>query len=186
MNLFILDSDVEKCAQAHIDKHVVKMPLEAAQMLCTNAVIMSLGINAPNRKLDKAELQRLREYAATQRPLSQEDRKVPYLPAMPNHPCTIWIRSSRTNWLWSVDYAFALEREYQYRYKPKTLKACDVVRSLKVMDTFEIKELTEPAQAMPDEYKHKNPITAYRNYYRGEKAEIASWKKRKAPDWWNK
>lgn len=35
MNIFVLDQDCEKCAQYHCDKHVVKMILESAQMLCT-------------------------------------------------------------------------------------------------------------------------------------------------------
>ncbi len=34
MNIFILDLDVKKCAQYHVDKHVVKMILETAQLLC--------------------------------------------------------------------------------------------------------------------------------------------------------
>lgn len=35
MNIFILDKDIEKCAQYHCDRHVVKMILESVQMLCT-------------------------------------------------------------------------------------------------------------------------------------------------------
>lgn len=35
MNIFILDNEIEKCAQYHCDQHVVKMILESAQMLCT-------------------------------------------------------------------------------------------------------------------------------------------------------
>ena len=34
MNIFLLDWDVKKCAQYHVDKHVVKMILETAQLLC--------------------------------------------------------------------------------------------------------------------------------------------------------
>ena len=34
MNIFILDYDVKKCAEYHVDKHVVKMILETAQLLC--------------------------------------------------------------------------------------------------------------------------------------------------------
>ena len=33
MNIFVLDTDLEKCAEYHCDKHVVKMILEYAQML---------------------------------------------------------------------------------------------------------------------------------------------------------
>jgi hypothetical protein len=51
MNIFILDKDVTKCAQFHTDKHVVKMILESAQMLCA-AVILSGG-EAPYRLTHK-------------------------------------------------------------------------------------------------------------------------------------
>lgn len=35
MNIFILDTDKTKCAQYHLDRHVVKMILEYAQLLST-------------------------------------------------------------------------------------------------------------------------------------------------------
>jgi hypothetical protein len=35
MNIFILDEDMDKCVQYHCDKHVVKMILEYAQILCS-------------------------------------------------------------------------------------------------------------------------------------------------------
>lgn len=35
MNIFVLDTNLEKCALYHCDKHVIKMILESAQMICT-------------------------------------------------------------------------------------------------------------------------------------------------------
>lgn len=35
MNIFFLHFDTKKCAQMHLDKHVVKMILESAQLLST-------------------------------------------------------------------------------------------------------------------------------------------------------
>jgi hypothetical protein len=35
MNIFILDEDPVLCARYHCDRHVVKMILESAQMMCT-------------------------------------------------------------------------------------------------------------------------------------------------------
>lgn len=35
MNIFVLDDDIERCAQYHCDQHVVKMILESVQLLCT-------------------------------------------------------------------------------------------------------------------------------------------------------
>ncbi len=47
MNIFILDNDIGKCARAHCDKHVMKMILESAQILCTAANIR--GFETPYR-----------------------------------------------------------------------------------------------------------------------------------------
>ncbi|WP_417605441.1 pyrimidine dimer DNA glycosylase/endonuclease V [Oceanimonas baumannii] len=35
MNIFILDNNIERCAEYHCDQHVVKMILESVQILCT-------------------------------------------------------------------------------------------------------------------------------------------------------
>lgn len=35
MNIFVLDNDIERCAEYHCDQHVVKMILESVQLLCT-------------------------------------------------------------------------------------------------------------------------------------------------------
>lgn len=35
MNIFVLDTDPNTAAILHCDKHIVKMPLETAQILCT-------------------------------------------------------------------------------------------------------------------------------------------------------
>lgn len=51
MNIFILDKDIKKCAQYHVDKHVVKMITESAQLL-SSAVRMS-GIDAGYRLTHK-------------------------------------------------------------------------------------------------------------------------------------
>jgi hypothetical protein len=47
MNIFYLDSDIEQCARFHCDKHVIKMILESAQILCT--VLWMHDIPAPYR-----------------------------------------------------------------------------------------------------------------------------------------
>ena len=40
----------------------------------------------------------------------------PYKTAHKNHPCSIWARQSRANWLWLYDHAIALCNEYTLRY----------------------------------------------------------------------
>jgi hypothetical protein len=45
MNIFALDNNPKQAAQWHVDKHIVKMPLETAQMLCT--VLNQNGVKTP-------------------------------------------------------------------------------------------------------------------------------------------
>jgi len=52
MNIFILDSNPVVAAQQQVDKHVVKMPLESAQMLCS-ALIRYGSEDTPYRQAHK-------------------------------------------------------------------------------------------------------------------------------------
>ena len=45
MNIFVLDEEPRTCAEYHCDKHIVKMILETAQMMCT--VLNERGHNTP-------------------------------------------------------------------------------------------------------------------------------------------
>jgi hypothetical protein len=42
---------------------------------------------------------------------------------------------------------------------------------------------TDFAQAMPEQYKNSDAVTAYRAYYLGEKARFAKWKLGNIPEW---
>ena len=57
MNIFVLDRNYKKAAEYHCDKHVVKMIVETAQMLCTvkhlndmNAYYKATHVNHPCTK----------------------------------------------------------------------------------------------------------------------------------------
>jgi len=45
VNIFFLDRDMGRAARYHCDQHIVKMPLETAQILCS--VLHRYGIDAP-------------------------------------------------------------------------------------------------------------------------------------------
>ena len=51
MNIFLLDHDIERCAQYHCDQHVVKMILESVQILCT--VLNKMGLETPYKPTHK-------------------------------------------------------------------------------------------------------------------------------------
>jgi hypothetical protein len=153
MNIFFLDYDVKKCAQYHVDKHVVKMILETAQLLC--------GVHW----------------------VTESAYLIPYKLSHKNHPCSIWARKSLPNYLYLCELGLALCEEYTYRYE-KRHKSQDVIEwCLIYKPNIPDIGFTEPAKAMPDEFKVKSVVQSYRNYYMGAKSGFAVWKNREIPFW---
>ena len=159
MNIFVLDLDPEKAAQYHCDKHVVKMILETAQILST---VVQSHYHEPLL------------YRATHK----------------NHPCVIWAGQSWWNIFWLGKLGRALCREFEFRYGKKHKseviinKALDASCYLEMTGDNEAQENMTPfAQAMPEQYRDPDPVKAYRNYYKNEKAHLLTYTKREKPSW---
>ena len=173
MNLFILSLDPARAAEEMMDKHVNKILLEAVQMLCTAMRVLEPELN---------------ESVANSL----------YKLAHKNHPVTIWCRTSRANFIWTLDLVDALHAEWKYRYghpETKIHKSYQVAQILRANipadDKFpspESRGVTPFALAMPVEYKDPegDAVKSYRAYYMSpEKRRIATWtKRRSAPSWW--
>ena len=156
MNIFFLDLDTTKNAKYHCDKHVVKMILETAQLLC--------GVHHMT---------------------SQVTPQVPYKLSHKNHPCAIWSRESLSNYLYLCDLGLELCKEYTYRYG-KRHKSQEVIEwCITNKPNIYDKGFTEPPKAMPDEYKVKSVVESYRNYYIGAKKDFCVWKNRETPEWFS-
>jgi hypothetical protein len=154
MNIFILDRDVRKCAEYHNDKHVVKMILESAQLLCGVHHMVESNVN-----------------------------EVPYRLSHKNHPCSIWVRQNISNYLWLCELGLELCKEYTYRYG-KRHKSQDVIEwCIENRPNIPEEDFTEPPKAMPEQYKVDDVVQSYRNYYLGEKKSFCNWKKRSVPSW---
>lgn len=178
MNLFYLDEAPDLCARYHMDKHVVKMPLEAAQILCTTHWISRVIGNAP-RPLNSNELKVLREAVRT----NERGSNIPYKPTHPNHPSVVWARTNIANYDWALGYLYAVSDEYTYRYG-KYHKSTEAMAMLGYPFNVPYSDdMTPFALAMPDQYKSDDPVTSYRQYYIHEKAHLASWKHRETPEW---
>ena len=150
MNIFYLDKCPVKAAQVQYNKHVVKMILESAQMLCTAHHHYGNGDN------------------------------VPYKKAHYNHPSTIWVRESDEHYDWLYNHMLALGREYNKRYNKEHLSIIKCTKPLFCSPKgIPYKKLVQPPQCMPDEYKDKCSIKAYWNYYIGEKYVVANINKEK-------
>ena len=151
MNIFYLHEDPVKAAKLQYNKHVVKMILESAQMLCT-AHHEILG----------------------------DDADVPYKRAHVNHPSTIWARRSAQNYAWLYDHFVALAQEYKKRYGKDHLSYTKCDPYLRFLPGgLAYTGFTQPPQAMPDEYKDECSLQAYWNYYINDKKHIANLNKEK-------
>ena len=158
MNIFILHTDIQQNVQQYVDKHVVKMPLESAQMLCTVA----------NELYGK--------------------QVAPYKSTHINHPCTIWARQSKQNfeYLFALMVAIDIERQYRFNSTENHLSVTKLIQAniLQYADMLPNIGLTDFAQCMPEQYKVANDtVSAYRNYYNGGKRNLFKWTKRNTPDW---
>lgn len=171
MNLFILSLIPTEAAEAMMDKHVSKILLEAVQMLCT-----AMRVLVPDT------------------PIKDSLYKQAHL----NHPVSIWVRTSRDNFIWTLDLVEALHEEWRFRYdhpETKIHRSYTVAQLLRNNvprdDLFPCPRagLTPFALAMPDEYKARsgNAVESYRAYYLSpEKRRIACWNKRRpAPEWYS-
>ena len=110
----------------------------------------------------------------------------PYKPTHAKHPCTLWAGRSRDNavWLWML--ANALHAEWQARWSHTREHKCkpilDRLISSKELASMPSLGLTPFAQAMPEEYKHADAVTAYRAYYRSK--PFVAWSRGPTPFWW--
>jgi hypothetical protein len=166
MNVFFLDRDPMVAAQAHCDKHVVKMILESAQLLST-----------AHRVLD-----------GTDGVLPDERNDVLYKSTHKNHPSAVWVRRELDHYRWVHDLLYFLIGEFRYRYgKPHATERLqpyllDAPHNIPMDGPF---IMEDPPQCMPDDSKNPDTVLAYRTYYAKHKYHIASWKRRGTPEWWD-
>lgn len=191
MNLFILSYNPVECAQMMMDVHIVKIILEAVQMLSSAKRLLTVvadPLEKPNREdVGKAN--------ALDLPL--------YRVAHVNHPVSIWVRESYANYCWTLDLVDAMHDEWRLRYghgPDKVHKSYAVAAFLRLnpppLDAFAQVGLTPFAVAMPDDCKVfvpaaewwdddvVDPVASYRAYYRSPmKRNLSTWRVRGAPDW---
>ena len=168
MNIFFLHLLPEICAQMHLDKHVIKMILETAQLLSSAHHMTKCSVYTPRYKLTHQK-----------------------------HPSSIWVRQSVENYKWLAQLGLELCKEYTYRYNKIHKSQVEIEMLAQNIPDLPNLPFTPPLQAMPDMYKSpdcaradrsiENTIEAYRAYYFFGKERILSWKGkyngREVPDW---
>lgn len=183
MNIFIFDEDLELNARSHPDKLVVKMPLEASQII--NNAIISLGFAALQKKNGES-------YGVTHR----------------NHPSCLWLKESRPNLIWGIRYFDALVREYERRYckvsaynanlaylqecfSYKNSQTSEPLSYSVVINPFWIKcfqidgyissEITASSLKSLD---LSSAVKLYRLYLKYAKTSYSEWRYSEPPAWW--
>mgnify|MGYP003134329133 CR=1 FL=1 len=144
MNIFYLDRDPELAAIYQYNKHVVKMILESAQMLCT-----------------------------AHRYYGNEDvpYKTAHLNHPSTIWCRQ--NSKQYMWLYNHMIALGEEYTKRYGKEHLTITKCKVPLMFLPPIMPCNQEFTQPPQAMPDEFKRDCAIHAYWLYYVYDKKHIA-------------
>jgi len=174
MNIFYISDDPVQAAQWMVDRHVVKMILESAQLLSTAHRLLDgeeIVITQPRKK----KIWRL--------PDARES--VLYSATHINHPSAVWCRQSVENYNWLVDHFFALMAEYTHRYE-KEHKCFGELSYMLQSPPKNLKDWdwTDMPSCMDDSYKIGNdPLQNYRNYYKVGKEKLHKWTNREAPPW---
>ena len=156
MNIFLLDSDTTKCAQAHGNKHVVKMITEYNQLLSTACHVFGLATDEMYRKTHV------------------------------NHPSGVWVRESKANFEFLLELNIALCTEYTHRYGKVHASSRLIPLFIDILDKIpEGKgELTPFVAVLPGQVvKNGDTVQLYRDLYMGDKRHLAEWKNREQPEW---
>lgn len=160
INIFIVARNPVLAAQMLCDRHVVKMPLESVQMLCT-----VYRQYVPHFIIAVGEL---------------------YLPSHTGNQITKWVGYSASNYRWLVDHAAELFAEYSRRYGKVHASSIMFERVREVPHTMQDHGLTPFTQAMPEQYKGQDAIAAYRRYYVADKVSQpwCEWKRGSPCPYW--
>ena len=163
MNIFFTDVSPTAAAKSLPDKHIVKMPVEAVQMLVSACLRHGIQPNV----ITKSGTTHKGGYA--------------------KHPSTVWAGDTMENFQWTWLWGMALCAEYTNRYGKEHFAEGQLRQLVNSIHDIPAGDLTPPALAMPDECKCSDPVQSYRNCIRAKVAEKPAsfvWNKgTRAPAW---
>jgi len=160
MNRFIIEKTPHEIASSLCDQHIVKMPLEEAQMLCT-----TLWYHAP-------------DYA--------KDNNL-YKPVHQKHPCTLWAMENKENYVFAYKLYSAMLDEYTDRYDKYHGANIHQIPLWVGKKFLPEGKMTPHPQCFSghDDLKTDEfyPIEAYRKFYIVDKSRFARYKYTDKPTW---
>ena len=144
MNIFYLNHCPDKAARQMYNKHVVKMILESAQLLCT-----------AHHELGNSNV----PYKATHK----NHPSAIWTRSDANH----------YHWVYLHMMALGREYTRRYGRTHMTIEKCaDTLADLP--PNIPMLDFVQPPQCMPEQYKDQCSVQAYRNYYIGDKRSVAT------------
>jgi hypothetical protein len=113
----------------------------------------------------------------------QTGGEAPYKKTHIKHPCNLWVLQSSKNFDWLTELGIELCKEYTHRYG--RIHKCEAIIRWCIENKPNLpdKPMTEPALAMPEEFKCDNAINSYRKYYAIGKSHLHAWTNRQKPEW---
>lgn len=182
INIFYIEVDPYRAAESMVDRHVVKMVLETAQLLSTAHRVLD-GVEITKKVYVEGSLPaRYRNKKKWQLP-DERDTKM-YSATHVNHPSAIWVRQSNNNYNWLYCHFVGLLKEYTHRYGK--VHKCDAMKLTLSFppNNIPVGYFTPPTPAMPDEYKvGADVLASYRKYYIHGKSHLHKYTKRYSPEW---
>ena len=183
MNIFYVDKNPVTAAKMMCDKHIIKMILESAQMLCS-AKRMLDGTEYYDKTKNGRKIKRWRLD-------NSNEEAIIYKAGWLSHPSTQWVMKSAYNYRWLYNHMMALNEEYKKRYN----KDVDHVSISKLKDLLKEPPKnanlnaigTDATPAMPDEcIVPGDSVASYRKYYIMKKNRFATWKSPAViPQWYS-
>ena len=181
MNRFRIEETPRQCAQSHCDKHIVKMPLEEAQMLSTAHRMLDGTLEKRPSKSGKTMVKYWK--------MPDEREDIVYKAVHMGHPCTLWAAESLGNYRWAFALFQELCVEYTYRYG-KVHKCYEkLADTLKlapdnINKSLEVTPMPLAMGAAPECMDPDDVIGSYRKFYITKQHRFdMKWKNRPTPEW---
>lgn len=179
-----------EAARYHCNKHVVKMILESAQMLCAAHWIHLLKQEGK----EVSDFKRIRDAQAWAWENTPRTLQPPWKMSHLRHPCTLWTAENISNYNWQLSLCESLLKEYTSRYKKrhKTEREVKWLRKNEPVDIANL-DLTSFPVCMKDDFKVYDEdgiidvVGSYRSYYIKDKVRFAKWEPHSStPEWFTK
>lgn len=180
MNLFILDTNPQLCAQYHSDVHVNKMATECGQILTAALAVVTKSYDEVQGKTKMVKKWR--------KPFADS-----WGVSHPHHPATVWVAQSRQNALWAWHLWRHLCNEWYLRFaKPHGSISYAATLSSHIGKFPDIPQTPHVIAFNRDKYAdcivEGDVVQSYRNYYIASKLILptkgkATWTRRDRPHW---